>query len=277
MQAALIPGEPAPPRAIRAHGGVRLRVGPGPRGGVPLEIAENAGYRVRFLRGEVCEGVFINTGGGMAGGDVMRLDVSLDAGAAATLTTQAAEKIYRAQADPTEIAVRLSLGPGARLDWLPQEQILFDRARLSRRLEADIAPGASLLVVESAVFGRTAMGERVGEGLFRDSWRVRRGAELVFAEEVRLDGPIAERLARAAIADGAHAMATCLLLAPGADARLEEARALLAGARGPCGASALPDMLVARFLGRDAKDMRADLARFVEGLRGAPVPRSWMI
>ncbi|MCG6122281.1 MAG: urease accessory protein UreD [Microvirga sp.] len=269
--------EPRLPRGIRARGGVRARIGAGPRGGVPMEIAESGGYRVRFLRGATCEGVFVNTGGGMAGGDVMRLDISLDAGAQAAFTTQAAEKIYRAQAEPTEIAVRLSLGAGARLDWLPQEQILFDRARLSRRLEATIAPDASLFLVESAVFGRTAMGERVIEGSFRDSWRIRRGGELVFAEEVRLEGQIAERLARAAVADGAHAMATCLFVAPGADTLLERARDALAGAAGPCAASALPGLLVARFLGRDAQAMRADLARFIEGLRGAPVPRSWMI
>ena len=107
------------------------------RGSSPLEIAESGGYRVRFPNvGGLCEGVLINTGGGMAGGDRMAVDATLLAQAQATLTTQAAEKIYGSEGVAAEIAVRLTLAPGSRLDWLPQEQILFDDARLRRTLHA---------------------------------------------------------------------------------------------------------------------------------------------
>ena len=133
--------------------------------------------------------MLINTGGGMAGGDRMSIAVGIAEGARAVLTTQAAEKLYRSDGPETEIAVDIALGPGSRLDWLPQEQILFDGARLRRRLDVELAASAALTLVESVVFGRVAMGEVAESGSFRDRWRIRRDGRLVFAEDVRLEGP----------------------------------------------------------------------------------------
>jgi urease accessory protein len=133
---------------------------------------------------------------------------------------------------------------------------------------------AALLVAESVVFGRAARGEVVDRGSFRDRWRIRRQNRLVFAEDVRLEGPIASALARPAVAEGGRALATCLLVAPDAEARLEEGRAALAGATSECGATAYDGMLLARFLSPDPQALRADLIRYAEALRG-PLPRSW--
>jgi urease accessory protein len=271
------PSDDCLPRSLRAHGGVRLHVGATGRGSAPLAIAESAGYRVRFVRGRICEGVFINTGGGMAGGDTMALDIAIDESASATFTTQAAEKIYRAQGDATSIDIRLSLAANASLAWLPQEQIIFDGARLRRRFHVDMAADSRLVLVESAVFGREAMGESVTGGSFRDSWRVRRGGRLIFADEVRLEGDVAGLMARGAIGDGARAMATCLFISPDAEALVEPARAALADASCSCGATAFDGMLLARFIGRDSQALRLDLVNFLERLRGEPVPRSWKI
>ncbi|WP_372425901.1 urease accessory protein UreD [Salinarimonas chemoclinalis] len=268
--------DPAPPRWIRAAGGVRIALGTTARGTAPMAIAERGGYRVRFVgAGGRCEGVYLNTGGGLAGGDDLALDVSLAPGAAATLTTQAAEKVYRAQGDATTMRVALDLGPGAALDWLPQEQILFDGARLHRRIDVAMAADARLLLVESAVFGRLAMGETVETGTLRDRWRIRRGGHLVFAEDLRLEGGVADILARPACGGGARALATVLLVSADAEARVEEARAALAEARVECAAGGVGGMLVARFLSPDPQRLRAGLARFLARLSGRPLPRSW--
>ncbi len=263
------------PTFVRATGGVRLAIGPTPRGSQALTVAESGGYRVRFVRGRGCEGVLINTGGGMTGGDRMTVEATLDADAEAVLTTQAAEKIYRSDGDDTAIAVNLTLEPRSRLAWLPQEQILFDGARYRRSFDVAMAEDAALTLVESAVFGRLAMGERVKGGAFRDRWRIRRGGRLVFAEDVRLEGAVAETLSRRAVAAGATALATFLHVEPGAERRADEAREYLAGAACQCGVSAFEGMLVARFLSPDPQALRADLARFVARFRGAPLPRSW--
>ena len=86
---------------------------------------------------------------------------------------------------------------GSHLAWLPQETILFDRARVSRRIDIDLAESASLLLCEIVVFGRAAMGERMLQGEFVDRWRLRRGGRLVFAETVRLDGDIGDKAGQA--------------------------------------------------------------------------------
>jgi urease accessory protein len=97
--------------------------------------------------------------------------------------------------DPTTIRLRLELGADAGLAWLPQETILFDGARLDRRLQAAIAPDARLLIAEMTVLGRTAMGETFSAGALIDHWRVRRDGRLVFAEALRLEGAVEALLA----------------------------------------------------------------------------------
>jgi len=271
--AASVPGVPA---FVRAKGGVRVAFGTAGERTQALTVAESGGYRIRFPRNaDTCEGTLINTGGGMTGGDHMRVDVTLAPGARALVTSQAAEKLYRAEDAPTRIDIALSLGAGSDLAWLPQEMILFDRARLVRRLDVDMAPDAALTLSESVVFGRTAMGEEVVEGRLDDRWSIRRGGRLVFAEAVRLDGGIAARLAHPAIGGGARALATILHVAPDAEARLDAMRTALAGATAECGASAWNGLLVARLMGPDPAALRADLVRTIEAFRGRNVPRYW--
>jgi urease accessory protein len=164
------------------------------------QVYEDGPLRVRFPNGtgRALEAAIVNTAGGIAGGDRHDIGIEVGDGAALDVTTVAAEKVYRALGPAGgEIAVRLAAGAGARLCWLPQETILFDRARLARRIEIDLAADASLLMAEAVVFGRTAMGEAVEEGAFADRWRVRCDGRLIFAEGVRLDGAIAQQLGEA--------------------------------------------------------------------------------
>jgi urease accessory protein len=267
---------PLVPDFVRASGGVRVRFGAQSGRTQALERAESGGYRVRFPRlAATCEAVLINTGGGMAGGDRMRAEFSLDAGTRACVTTQAAEKVYGSQGPLTEIEIDFRLAAESRLDWLPQETILFRGSRWRRKLSADVAADASLTMAESIVFGRLAMNEVVDRGFCHDCWRIRRGGRLVFAEDMRLDGNPAGLLAAKASGNGALALATILHVAPDSEQRLEEARDLLAGASSECGASAWNGMLVVRLLSRDPQEFRADLVRFAEAFRQAAMPRAW--
>src|SRR2546421_237650 len=83
----------------------------------------------------------------------------------------------RAVGPDSTIGVKLDVAAGATLAWLPQETILFDRARLARSIEIDLAPDAQLFLAEAIVFGRSGMGEAVEEGVLADCWRVRRGGK----------------------------------------------------------------------------------------------------
>src|SRR6202030_4362954 len=137
-----------------------------------------------------------------------------------SVTTAAAEKIYRAEGPAAQLDISLKAAAGAQIAWLPQETILFDRARVSRHINIDLADSASLLLCEIVVFGRTAMGERIRQGEFIDRWRLSRGGRLVFAENVRLDGDIGAKLGRAAVARGGVAIGTALIV-PGDEALVE--------------------------------------------------------
>jgi urease accessory protein len=239
-------------------------------------LYEAGGVRLRFPHaGSECEGVLINTAGGMTGGDTARLSFDLQHKAAATVSTQSAEKVYRAEAAPASVDHKLSLAEEAALAWLPQETILFDGARLVRSLQVTMAASARLTLLEIVVFGRVARGERMISGFFRDRWRVRREGQLVLAEEVRLDGPISELLARRSIGGGARAVAILAHVSPTAEARLSAVRRSLAGARSECGVSAWNGLLVARFASADPAAVRADAARAVIRLLRATLPRVW--
>jgi urease accessory protein len=272
-----------PPERQRSDGRVALAAGRVAGGTTRLaDLAESGPLRLRLPRtgpGPL-EGVFLNSAGGIACGDRFAISAEAGAGADLVLTTTAAEKIYRSDGPVTEIAARLALGAGARLAWLPQETILYDGARLRRRLDAEVAADATLTLYEALVFGRAARGETVREGLIRDAWRLRRAGRLVYADTLLLDGPVADLLARPAIAGGARALATLVHLAPDAEARLDSVRVLIAEAgcealQVEAGASAWNGLLAVRLLAREAGALRVAATRLLEGFRGVPLPRVW--
>src|ERR1700729_1902434 len=178
--------------------------------GVPRRrrLHESGSLRVRFPSPEAdgLSAVFVNTAGGIAGGDRFDIDITAGEGSRLAVTTAAAEKIYRAQRPAAQLNIALKAAAGSQLTWLPQETILFDGARMSRRIDIDLAESASLLLCEIVVFGRAAMGERMLHGEFVDRWRLRRGGRLVFAETIRLDGAIGEKLTQPGIAKAGGAV-----------------------------------------------------------------------
>jgi urease accessory protein len=252
---------------------VRLQDGITRRG----DLHESGSLRVRFPspEDEGLSGVFVNTAGGIAGGD--RFDVEIEAGEGArlTLTTAAAEKVYRAVGKPAELNIALKIADGAHLAWLPQETILFDRARIARRIDIDLAAGASLLLCEIVVFGRVAMGETMQQGEFLDRWRVRRDGKLVFAENVRLDGDIGEKLSKAAVAKGGVAIGTALI-APGDEALVERIREAQDSFGSEVGISAWNGFAMARFCAQDAARLRADMMTVLGRASGRALPRLWL-
>jgi urease accessory protein len=226
--------------------------------------------------GRPTEAVLLNTAGGLTDGDRLDIELAFGPGTRAVVTTQAAEKVYRArQGQPATVTARIAMAADATAEWLPQETILFDRAALDRRLEVDLHPSSSFLGLEALVFGRQAMGETVRAARLIDRWRIRRGGRLIFADALALDGDIAAAATpRAALGD-ARAVALLLLAAPDAEARLPAVRDLVATFLSEAGASAWNGMLAVRLLARDPAMLRADLVGLLTALRG-PLPRVWM-
>jgi urease accessory protein len=263
--------------ANRARGAVSIEVkladGVTRRG----DVHESGSLRVRFPspEGDGLSAMFVNTAGGVAGGDRFDIEIVAGEGAHLTLTTAAAEKVYRASGKPAELNIALKAAAGAHLAWLPQETILFDRARITRRIDIDLAEGASLLLCEIVVFGRAAMGETMRHGEFVDRWRVRRGGKLIFAENVRLDGDIGEKLSSPAVGKGAVAIGTALIV-PGDEALVERIREAQDSFGGEVGISAWNGFAMARFCAQDAARLRADMMAVLARASSRALPRLWL-
>ncbi|WP_434221396.1 urease accessory protein UreD [Mesorhizobium opportunistum] len=225
------------------------------------------------------EAVLINTAGGLTGGDRLGWDVDVGANASAAITTQACEKVYRAASDRAEVSIKLTVGENGRLAWLPQETIVFDRAAFARTLDVELAAGAEALLVEATVFGRLAMGERAAQGNFHDRWRVRGNGSLIHAEDFRIGPDIAAILGRPAVAGGAIAVATLLLVSPRAEALLDPVREIIGDQGGASVWSVgTSGKLLARLYAEDGYQLRQRLVPLVGLLNGeAGLPKLWSL
>jgi urease accessory protein len=239
-------------------------------------LHESGSLRVRFPSPEddALSAVFVNTAGGIAGGDHFAIDITLAENARLTATTAAAEKIYRSHGPVSRIDVTLKVGANAHLSWLPQETILFDEVCAERGIDIELDATASLALCEIVVFGRSAMRETVRQGRFIDRWRLRRAGRLVFADTVRLDGAIAETLAKTAVAKSAVAIGTALV-APGDEALIERIRTQATFFGAEVGLSAWNGFALARFCAQDASKLRADMIAVLRAA-GVAMPRIWM-
>lgn len=236
-----------------------------------------AKIRLPNTHSDALEAVLINTAGGLTGGDDMSWSAALSNGGKMVLTTQACERIYRSIGGAARVRTHLSVGANAHLDWLPQETILFAASQLDRKIDIDLAAGASLTAVEAILLGRDAMGELALDARLRDNWRVRRDGRLIHAEATQLSGTLAERDGLSLLA-GRRAFATILHIAADADkcaAQLARIRSLLPR-DGRIAASANGERLVIRALAESGLALRRLIVPLLAELSGAgSLPRLW--
>ncbi len=261
--------------AVQAAAGVTRLAGLHQRDPLSLRLPQPA-------RGDILEACLITTSGGVVGGDRLAVEVSAGPGSALRIYPQAAEKIYRSLGADSRIGVTLEAGRGAWLEWLPQETILFDGARLRRDTRVEVAPGARVLAGEFLVFGRRASGESLSHGLIHDAWRVSRGGRLAWADALRLGGDLAAPLHSIAGLGGAGACASLLYVAEDAPAQLATLRDLLPeeSAAARFALTAVNGLIVGRFLG-EALALRCAYGAFWAAARAAlaglpaALPRLW--
>ena len=267
----------SPPRLQRVEGEAHLAT---QLGGAATRIATlyqegAAKIRLPHTHAPHLEAVLINTAGGLTGGDGLRWQAEAAPGTHLVLTTPASERIYRSGGGEANIETRVVAGAGARLDWLPQETILFDNSRLRRSLVIDLAEDATLLAGETVLLGRQAMGEAAYGARLRDDWRIRRGGRLVHAEASRITASAAERDASSLLA-GALAYSTLIYVGADARKRLAAVRAL--GDIPGLGSSRIEEKLVIRATAASGLALRRIIVPIIALLSGAgTVPRLWNI
>ncbi len=239
---------------------------------------QSGSLKCLYPRGHSTElqAVLVNTAGGVTGGDRFETNAHAASGTHLTLTTQACERAYRAQPDQSgQIRTRLSVSDGARLNWLPQETILFNGCALDRRLSVDLTHGAELLLVEPLIFGREAMGEVLLTAQLNDRIDIRRAGLPLYLDALHLDGDVQALMQRRFVGGDARAVANVVFVSHRAEAQLDPVREMLPDT---AGASLLrPDVLVLRLLAPDGFDLRRTLIPILTRLNGHPLPRCWTI
>lgn len=260
--------------APRAQGAVTLSV---QADGRLDRLRQSASLKVLFPRhdGPETQAVLVNTAGGATGGDHFSVFAEAQAGAHLVVTTQAAERAYRAQpGQVAQVRNRLFVQENARLDWLPQEMLLFDGSAMDRRLSVDLAPSAELLMAETLVFGRTAMGESVHDIRLCDRIEIRRKGKPLFLDQIRLTGDAQTHLSGPTLGGGARAVALLLYVSPKAEALRD---AIHPNLPSNAGASLIgDDMLVLRALGDDSYLLRQTLVPALRQITGT-LPKTWNI
>lgn len=261
----------------RAKGAITLSVKPDQPRARLADLHQVGSLRALFPRVDgMMQAVLVNTSGGITGGDAFDISARVQRKAQLTLTTQAAERAYRAQPGSVgQLHTQLHVEDEACLNWLPQETILFEGCNLNRHLQVDLAPSAQFTMVEPLVIGRTAMGETVERGQFNDRIRITRAGRDLFHDATRLGPNIAQQLQHPTTAGGAKAMALVLHVSPHAPALLPQIRALLPDT---AGASVIgSDLLVMRALAQDAFELRRFLIPVLTTLTEADLPRPWLL
>jgi urease accessory protein len=227
------------------------------------DLAQFAPLRLLFPRvpeDEPLTACLSNTAGGVVGGDVLDVEVNAMAGARVLAMGQAAEKIYRSAGATARLGITLSAGPEAWLEWLPQETILFEGAKLDRRTRIEIDSSAQTLTGEILVFGRKAHGETLRTGLIRDVVEVARDGRLIWTDALHLDGDLRAPLDHGTAFAGAQATALLILHAPDLIAHRDALRELAPPEGVRFGATVVAGLVIARWLAWDVQAMRRHYA-----------------
>jgi urease accessory protein len=276
---------PADRHLQRARGSCHIVLSGSDTGTRITDVFQRSPVRVLFPRvrgAPIEEAVLVNTAGGIAGGDRLEFSVTALADASIAVTSQAAEKVYRALNEPARIATKLKACEGAKFAWLPQETIAFNWARLSRETAIELSSGAELMALEWLVLGRAAHGEEMVGGHINDGWRVKKDGRLIWADSFRATDEIFPHLHRKALISNCKAVATLIYFGPHLDARLEFLRDIAPSLECRCCATSVGGLVVARFAAEVSSDLRLALRSFLQqfsrefGPGPFRVPKMWL-
>jgi urease accessory protein len=268
----------------RAKGVCRIAVAGSKDENEIVEVFQQSPLRVIFPRidgAAAKEAVLINTGGGIAGGDRLECSVTAMAGASIAVTSQTAERVYRALDQPARILTKLRVDDGAKLGWFPHETIVFNWARLHRDTEIELSFGSELVALEWLVFGRAAHGEQMVGGEIRDSWRVKKEGRLIWADSFRISEEIFPQLNRKALLNNCKAIATLIYFGPELAKRLDLLREISLSLDCRCAATSVADLIIVRLAAEEASNLKLALHALLQRLGSEfgdgpfRVPKMW--
>ncbi len=229
------------------------------------------------------EAVITNIAAGMVGGDQFDQKFDIDSGADVTLTSQAAEKIYRSHGALCRMTSELTVGSMGCLEWMPQETILFEQAQLHRLTRFSLHEDSFLLAGEMTVFGRRARGETFQQGSLYDHWEILRNGKLVFSDRTVVGtGRQTSILTQPFAFNEAAAMALMVCQAPDLVTVRDCGRQSM-GASALGGFTIVNGLVIGRFVNDDAARLRDLISKLWTDLRQAigfsrlDLPRVWKL
>jgi len=268
----------------RARGCARIQVSGSATDTRIVDVFQRSPIRVVIPKvedGTLKEAVLVNTAGGIAGGDRLEFSVTALASASIVVSSQAAEKVYRALNEPARITTTLKACAAAKLSWLPQETIVFNCARLCRSTEVELTSGAEVLGLEWLVLGRAAHGEELAGGYISDSWSVKKDGRLIWADAFRVTDQVFLQLQRNVLLSNCKAIATLLYFGPDLDRKLESFRGIATSLGCHCAATSVAGLVVVRFAAKISYELRVALRSFLQQFSREPnpgpfrVPKMW--
>jgi urease accessory protein len=269
----------------RAKGVCRIAVAGSKGVNEIIDVFQQSPLRVIFPRidgATAKEAVLINTGGGIAGGDRLECGVTAMAGASIAVTSQTAERVYRALDQPARIVTKLRVDDGAKLAWFPHETIVFNWARFHRQTEVEISSGSELIALEWLVFGRAASGEQMVGGEIRDSWRVKKEGRLIWADTFRINEEVFPHVNRKALLSNCKAIATLIYFGSELPKRLELLREISRSVDCLCAATSVADLTIVRLAAEESWNLKLALRALLEQLGPEfgegpfRIPRMWL-
>ncbi|MDD2738675.1 MAG: urease accessory protein UreD [Methylomonas lenta] len=228
------------------------------RRGVKTVLARREHYgpltvqRPFYPEGGICHVYLLHPPGGVVAGDHLNIDIGVDNAGQALITTPAAGKFYRSSGDSqARQVVNLKVAEQASLEWLPQETIVYEGARLNANMHINLAADSGFIGWEVMALGRPAAGEgfETGEALL--NWRITRADRLFYQERLQLDAEAFK--ARWGLHD--HSACGTLFACPTTPQHLQAVQDLIGEAPNQ-GVTQIDDMLICRAL-----DVRADRLR----------------
>lgn len=229
----------------------------------------------------VCHGIIVHPPGGIAGGDRLSLEVDAAAGSQVLLTTPGATKWYKANGHEASQTIRIAVADGGLVEWLPQENIVFDGAHMQLGMDIELAAEARYIGWEITVLGRRASGEQFAHGSVRQQTAIFRGGHEVYSEAARLEGGDALLASPVGLA-GHHVFGTLIATGKACPKSLIAAcREIVPDDGARHGMTQLPGALVARYLGSSPQAARGYFTALWQRLRPwlagreACIPRIW--
>ena len=225
---------------------------------------------------EIKELVLVNTAGGLTSGDNFFYNIDIINKSKIFVTTQTAERVYKGINDNAEIKVTLSVDNTSDLFWIPQELILFNNCNLIRKIEVNLKSNSNFLLAESTIFGRTAMGEFLEKGFFKDNWKIYLNEKLIHAEALSLTGNIKDKLSSIASTD--NGVAICNIFISGKKFLSKEGlltKTLRSSEIILSSHSKWNDKMLIRIISKDAFELKLIKKKLISYLSDKNLPKVW--